>query len=67
MFDDQVISASPSQNPIVSPYQRGTSPARFGIVPDVLNERPMWMLVMKLSASPARNYTNDGVTMTECG
>ena len=35
--------------------------------PAMLNERQTWMLVMKLSASPARNWTSGGVTMTECG
>jgi hypothetical protein len=67
MFDVQVMSASPSQNPMVSPYHCGASGPRWGTAPSILNDRPMWTLVMKLSASPARNCTSVGVTITECG
>src|SRR6185312_11722978 len=64
MFDVQVMSVSLSQNPIVSPYQRGTSGPSRGVAPLVLNSRPTWMLVMKLSATPAWICTSDGVTST---
>jgi hypothetical protein len=63
MFDVQVISVSPSQKPIVSPYQRGTSAPSRGTAPSMLNSRPTWMLVMKLRATPAMICTSDGVTM----
>ncbi len=66
MFDVHVISVSLSQKPIVSPYQRGTSWPSRGTAPSMLNSRPMWMLVMKLRATPARICTRSGVTMTWC-
>src|SRR6188474_3213259 len=66
MFEVQVISASPSQKPIVSPYQRGTSGPSLGVAPSVLNVRPTWMLVTKLSATPPAICTSDGVTMIDC-
>ena len=40
MFDVQVISASLSQKPMVSPYQRGTSAPRRGTAPSIRNSRP---------------------------
>src|SRR5690606_3429389 len=67
MFDVQVISASPSQNPIVSPYQRGTGVPRYGTAPSILNVRPTCTCVMKLRATPVRICTSSGVTMTWCG
>src|SRR5690606_6229665 len=70
MFDVQVISTSPSQNPIVSPYQRGTAGPSRGTPPfgtsSMLNSRPMWMFVMKFRATPPKNCTSFGVTSTDC-
>src|SRR5581483_4265167 len=68
MFEVQVMRASWSQKPTVSPYQRGTSTSRCGTpLPLVLNSRPIWMFVTKLSATPAVICTYEGVTMTVCG
>src|SRR5262245_65574569 len=63
MFEVHVMSVSWSQKPIVSPYQRGTSGPRCGTAPSILNSRPTWMFVMKLSATPAVICTSEGVTM----
>src|SRR5579872_5531654 len=64
MLEVQVMSVSWSQKPIVSPYQRGTSGPRCGTAPVMVKVRPIWMFVMKLSATPARICTREGVTMT---
>ena len=37
---------------------------RRGPEPALLKLRPMWIVVMKLSATPARICTSDGVTIT---
>ena len=66
MFDVQVTSTSPSQKPIVSPYQRGTSAPSLGIAPSLLNSRPMWMFVRKLPDEELKTCTSDGVTMIWC-
>ena len=63
MFDVQVISVSPSQKPIVSPYQRGTSAPKRGTEPSILNSRPTWIVVMKLRATPVTICTTDGAAM----
>jgi hypothetical protein len=52
-----------SQNPIVSPYQRGTSAPSLGVAPDMSNSRPIRMLVMKLRATPLMSWTCCGVTV----
>src|SRR5215469_3177468 len=67
MLDVHVISTSWSQKPMVSPYQRGTSGPSRGTAPSMRNVRPIWMLVTKLSATPAVICTIFGVTMTVCG
>lgn len=64
IFDVHVISTSPSQKPIVSPYHRGTCSLRYGTTPSILNSRPTWIFVMKLRATPARICTSSGVTVT---
>jgi hypothetical protein len=64
MLEVQVISASLSQKPMVSPYQRGTSAPRRGTAPLMLKLRPTLMLVMKLRATPVEICTSCGVTST---
>ena len=67
MFDVQVISASLSQKPIVSPYQRGTSAPRRGTAP-VLVELAADVDVRDevVRDDVLRICTTSGVTMT-CG
>src|SRR5690606_28539206 len=65
--DVHVMSASSSQKPIVSPYQRGTSAPRRGTAPSMRNWRPTLMLVVKLRATPVVIVTRLGVTTKKCG
>ena len=62
MFDVQVISASPSQKPIVSPNHCGTSGPSRGTTPLSSNSRPMWICVISVFAALRMSRTSSGVT-----